>query len=277
MGPATLEDCPIVLRFDIADCAALMDELTRISQRAAETIIRSGGPHGVRIKADGSPVTAADEAAEAVIRDGLARLDPALPIISEEQAPHDRPCVGSSTYFLVDPLDGTREFIAGRDEYTVNIALVSEGAPILGIITAPALGLIWRGIVGRGAERIAAATESSRPQAIRTRPRPAGEFIAVVSRSHLEARTQAFLDDFPQAKRVASGSAIKFCRLAEGVADLYPRLAPTRDWDVAAGHAIVTAAGGRVVAPDGTSLAYGTADLIIPGFLAWGDPAKPII
>jgi 3'(2'), 5'-bisphosphate nucleotidase len=258
--------------FDIAACAALMGELTDISVRAAATIGRTGGEGGVRIKADGSPVTAADEAAEAVINDSLARLDPVLPIISEEQAERERPNVHAPSYFLVDPLDGTREFIAGRDEYTINIALMTDGAPILGIITAPALGLIWRGIVGRGAERIAfAGGKISAPEAIRGRPQPSSELIAVVSRSHLEARTQAYLDGLPVAERVPSGSAIKFCRLAEGAADLYPRLAPTRDWDVAAGHAIVAAAGGRVVAPDGAALVYNTAELIIPGFVAWGD------
>jgi len=252
-----------------------MAKLTDISVRAAETIRRLGDGGDVRIKADGSPVTAADEAAEAVIRDGLARLDPVLPIVSEEQAEGDRPTVKAVRYFLVDPLDGTREFIAGRNEYTINIALVADGAPILGIITAPALGLIWRGIVGRGAERIATADgASARPEAIRARPRPASELIALVSRSHLEARTQGYLDGLPVTKRVSCGSALKFCRLAEGAADLYPRLAPTHDWDVAAGHAIIEAAGGHMVAPDGTPLVYGTAELIIPGFLAWGD--KPI-
>ena len=126
----------------------------------------------MRIKADGSPVTAADEAAEAVIRDGLARLAPALPIISEEQAAHEQPSRSNGgSYFLVDPLDGTREFIAGRDEYTVNIAIVADGTPILGIIAAPALGLIWRGIVGRGAERLAiSAQKAATPQA---NPHPA--------------------------------------------------------------------------------------------------------
>jgi 3'(2'), 5'-bisphosphate nucleotidase len=259
---------------DTAACIALMGELTAISVRAAEAIVRTGAEGGVRIKSDGSPVAPADEAAEAVIRDGLARLDPLLPIISEEQAERDRPSVGAAHYFLVDPLDGTREYIAGRNEYTINIALMADGAPILGIITAPALGLIWRGIVGRGAERtIIAGDVSAPPEPIHCRPLPAGELIAVVSRSHLEPRTRAYLDRLPSAKRVSCGSALKFCRLAEGAADLYPRLAPTRDWDVAAGHAIVVAAGGRMVAPDGTAIVYNTAELLIPGFLAWGDKA----
>ncbi len=252
--------------------ATFVAALTDIGVHAAAAIRRIAGAGDVRTKADGSPVTTADEASEAVIRDGLARLDPALPIISEEQAERDRPRVTAASYFLVDPLDGTREFIAGRDEYAINIALMSDGAPVLGIIAAPALGLIWRGIVGRGAERIVLMGDQvSPPEAIHGRPQPSDNLVAMISRSHIEARTQAYLDRLPSVKRVSSGSALKFCRLAEGSADLYPRLAPTRDWDVAAGHAIVTAAGGRVTAPDGTALVYGTADLIIPGFVAWGD------
>jgi 3'(2'), 5'-bisphosphate nucleotidase len=270
----TAEEPPIVPRLDPTACAEMMGELTKISERAAETIMHLG-LQGTRVKADGSPVTAADEAAEAVICDALARLYPELPVISEEQAERDRPSVEAGSYLLVDPLDGTREFVAGRDEYTINIAVMTDGVPALGVITAPALGLIWRGVVGRGAERMTMGKLSNgQPDAIRSRPRPAGEFIAAVSRSHLEARTRAYLDRLPEAKLVAFGSALKFCRLAEGTADLYPRLAPTRDWDVAAGHAIVAAAGGSVVAPDGAPLAYGTAELLIPGFLAWGDASR---
>ena len=265
--------------FDIAACAALMDELTAISARAAVAIKNHSDQVSVRAKADGSPVTAADEAAEAVICEALARLAPAVPIISEEQADREKPKLPiglpssvAASYFLVDPLDGTREFIAGRDEYTINIALMSAGAPILGVITAPAFGLTWRGIVGRGAERIAVAGgKSAPPSAIHTRPRRERDLVVLVSRSHLEARTRAYLDRFPQAQQVQCGSSIKFCRLAEGAADLYPRLAPTHDWDVAAGHAILKAAGGDVTAPDGSPLVYGSPDLLIPGFLAAGE------
>jgi len=264
---------------DAAACAELMDALTAISASAMAAIRDAAGNGAVQIKADGSPVTAADDAAEAVIRDGLARLAPALPIISEEHAAREeatkskRPNGGRASYFLVDPLDGTREFIAGLDEYTINIAVVTNGAPMLGIITAPALGLAWRGIVGRGAERIELSDgKISSPRAIRTRPRPERGLVAMVSRSHLETRTRTYLNGFPQVKLVQCGSSVKFCRLAEGLADLYPRLAPTHDWDIAAGHAILAAAGGRVAAPDGAPLVYGTSDLLIPAFLAWGDP-----
>jgi 3'(2'), 5'-bisphosphate nucleotidase len=259
--------------FDITAGTDLMNELTAISTAAAAAILGSRGDRQFRIKADGSPVTRADEAAEAIIRDGLNRVAPTLPIVSEEQAERERPSVGAR-YFLVDPLDGTREFIAGRDEYTVNVGLISDGAPILGIIVAPALGLIWRGNVGRGAERLEFSPgKTSRPQAIHTRARPAGELVVMVSRSHLDAPTQAYLDALPHARRFACGSSVKFCRLAEGVADHYPRLGPTRDWDVAAGHAVLAAAGGSLIQPDGSPLRYGTPDLRIPAFLAWGSPA----
>ena len=152
----------------------------------------------------------------------------------------------------------------------INIALMAGSAPVLGIIAAPALGLIWRGIVGRGAERVAFAPDGNarRRSPIHTRPRPQGELVVLVSRSHLEPRTQTFLDGLPKARTVPCGSAVKFCRVAEGSADLYPRLAPTRDWDVAAGHALVEAAGGQLRTPDGAPLVYGTPDLRIPGFIA---------
>jgi 3'(2'), 5'-bisphosphate nucleotidase len=265
---------------DAAACAVLMDALTDLSVRAAQAIRDCSGTGGVRNKADGSPVTAADEAAEAVIRDGLARLAPAVPIISEEHAAREKPIVptgAGASYFLVDPLDGTREFIAGSDEYTVNIAIVTDRVPILGVIAAPASGLAWRGIVGRGAEKLEFTGDKVSPTGrIHTRQRPAREPVIMISRSHLEARTRAYLGGFPQAKHVQCGSSVKFCRLAEGSADLYPRLAPTHDWDIAAGHAILAAAGGRVVAPDGSPLVYGSPELLIPSFIASGDPATSI-
>jgi 3'(2'), 5'-bisphosphate nucleotidase len=266
--------------FDIAACAALLDELTAIGARAARAIRELSGHGGVRNKADGSPVTAADEAAEAAICEGLARLAPGVPIIAEEQAAREKPLLPlpsasgeTAPYFLVDPLDGTREFIAGSDEYTVNIALMNAGVPICGIIAAPASGLLWRGIVGRGAERLAfTGIQRSAPEPIHTRPRPADELVVLVSRSHLESRTRAYLNAVPRARPVQCGSSLKFCRLAEGAADLYPRLAPTHDWDIAAGHAILKAAGGDVTTPDGLPLAYGSPDLLIPDFIASGVP-----
>ncbi len=260
---------------DAATCAQLIEPLTALAARAARAIRQAASNGAVRRKADGSPVTDADLAAEMTIRQGLTDIAPALAVISEEQA--EPRATASESYFLVDPLDGTREFIAGRDEYTVNIALMSSGAPILGLIAAPALGLLWRGIVGSGAERVALSPDGANlpPSAIHGRRRPESGTVVMVSRSHLDTRTQAYLDGLPQSRTEASGSAVKFCRLAEGSADLYPRLGPTRDWDVAAGHAIVAAAGGRVVTPEGKPLRYGTPELLIPAFIASADATIP--
>src|SRR5581483_4986618 len=187
--------------------------------------------------------------------------------ISEEQAGRETP-PASDAYFLVDPLDGTREFIAGRNEYTVNIALMTHGTPTLGIICMPALGHIWRGVVGHGAEWIEGAGGTT-PRAIHVRRSPDQPTI-MISRSHLDAQTQAYVEKLDRAKLVQCGSSVKFCHIAEGKADLYPRLAPTHDWDIAAGHAILQAAGGSVTTPDGKAIAYGTKDLLIPAFVARG-------
>jgi 3'(2'), 5'-bisphosphate nucleotidase len=199
-----------------------------------------------------------------------------VPILSEERVALEKAAAAGAHYFLVDPLDGTREFVAGLNEYTVNIALIAAGAPALGVIVAPALGTIWRGIIGRSAERLEfSARQVSAPVPIKTRPRPtSSEVVVAVSRSHLDTRTERYLARLPHVRRVTCGSSVKFCRLAEGSADLYPRLAPTRDWDIAAGHAILVAAGGTVVDPDGAALVYGSADLRVPAFIALGDPAR---
>jgi 3'(2'), 5'-bisphosphate nucleotidase len=257
--------------------AALMEPLTDLVIRAGAAIIAINW-QAMRVegKADGSPVTEADLAADRIIAEGLARLIPELPALSEERA-HlaNLPCTGS--FFLIDPLDGTKEFVAGRDEFTVNLALVTEGTPLLGIIGAPALGLVWRGLVGRGAERLTVnGTSAGAAEPIRTRPAPrSGEpWIAAVSRSHGDARTESFIAARPGAIRQTIGSAVKFARLAEGKADIYPRLAPTSEWDVAAGHAVVTAAGGRITDAAGAPLRFGLGrqGFIVPEFIAWGDP-----
>jgi 3'(2'), 5'-bisphosphate nucleotidase len=258
-----------VAAFDIAACVALMNELTAIATRAAAAIHELGAS-SLRHKADSSPVTAADEASEAVIFQGLEKVAPGIPIVSEERSEVDGRGGKGPIYFLVDPLDGTREFIAGRGEFTVNIALIDAGAPRIGIIAAPAADMIWRGIVGRGAERLALSGKS-KPTPIRTRTFPSKPVI-MVSRSHLDSRTKAYLAGVPQGCPVACGSSLKFCRIAEGSADLYPRLAPTHDWDVAAGHAIVVAASGDIRTAGGSALAYGTTERLIPDFIVRGDP-----
>lgn len=251
--------------------------LTEVAVQASVAILRVDFRKArTRHKADQSPVTEADEAAHAVIAEGVRRAAPGIPVVSEE-APCDWQGEAPHEFILVDPLDGTAEFIAGRLEYTVNIALVRAGTPAVGVVAAPALGLIWRGASGQ-AERLRfsvgdAPGKPRRAAKIHTRPWPASEPVAAVSRTHFDALSAAFLQRFAPVKEVAFGSALKFCRLAEGAVDFYPRLAPTFEWDVAAGHAVVVAGGGVVLAPDGGALKYGRRHVgfRVEGFTAWGD------
>lgn len=202
---------------------------------------------------------------------------PDTPVISEEATARGHRVTTGERFFLVDPLDGTREFVAGLDEYTVNIALVVGGLPVLGVIAAPARAMLWRGASGHGAERLM-LSPGDPPQAarervsIRVRPRPQGALRVLTSRSHLDAATEAYVSRLSQVERVACGSSLKFGLLAEGAADLYPRLGPISQWDIAAGHALLVAAGGKVVAPDGKPLRYGDRDgsFLMQGFIARG-------
>jgi 3'(2'), 5'-bisphosphate nucleotidase len=256
--------------------APLADALTDLVARAAAAILAiAPAALDTRLKADESPVTAADEAADAVIAQGLARLMPDVAVVSEES--RERPSVLGKTFVLVDPLDGTKEFVKGLGEYTVNLAIVAGGEPIAGFVAAPALGLLWRGVVGRGAERLG-LDRAAAPVAIRCRPAPPDGLVAAASRSHFTAATAAFLDRAGVTSRISCGSSLKFCRLAEGAVDIYPRLSGISEWDIAAGHALVTAAGGVVTTPKGTPLRYGNAaqGYNVPGFIAWGDPTRRI-
>jgi 3'(2'), 5'-bisphosphate nucleotidase len=257
---------------------ALMARLTaEVAVAAAATLeVARSGPN-VRLKADRSPVTDADERSQAILLESAARLLPGVAVVSEET--ERRPSRLGDVFVLIDPLDGTKEYVAGSNEYTVNLAIVQGGAPIAGIVAVPAEGLIYRGVVGRGAERLAMSPDgtiaAAAAQPVRVRAAPRGGLAAAVSRSHLDPATVALLDRLGVTKRVACGSALKFCRVAEGIADIYPRLATTCEWDVAAGHALVAAAGGVLTLPEGGALRYGDAagDFRIPAFIAWGDRA----
>lgn len=261
----------------------ILDGLSEIVSRAAQATLAtpfSSVPQ--RIKNDLSPVTAADEASEKLILEGLARLLPGVPVIAEESAANARLDRLGPSFLVVDPLDGTKEFLAGRDEFTVNVALVTHGVPIAGIIAAPAQGLLWRGVVGGKAERLrlrlgAAPSQAYDRSFIRARPAPARLTVAT-SRTHLDEMTEDFLSRLPVGKRYLCGSAVKFCHIAEGAADIYPRLSPTREWDVAAGCALLVAAGGIVTAPDGSPMRFGriAEKFLVPGFIAWGDPTRAV-
>ena len=230
---------------------------------------------GVRTKADQSPVSEADELAEVIILDGLKRCAPGIPVLAEESASKGyRPKTGDR-FILVDPVDGTREFISRNGEFTVNIALVEHGVPVVGAVYAPVLGKLWvaadtAAVWEIGPGQPLAAARSHRPIAVRTAP---AAMVAVASRSHGDAETEAFLARLPIGERRGAGSSLKFCLVAEGEADVYPRFGPTMEWDTAAGDAVLRTAGGCVMALEGGPLAYGKTDVDYrnTGFIAWGD------
>lgn len=257
------------------DALAKLAPLTRLVLRAGAAIMTI--PHDAKVtqKQDGSPVTFADLAADRLIGEGLAQIAPQVPVLSEECCGKGHPM--SNSFFVVDPLDGTKEYIAGRDEFTVNLALVCDGLPVLGIISAPAQGLAWRGMLGHGAERLTITADGATfvASAISTRSllQPGEPWTATVSRSHLDAATISFINARPGAVHATLGSALKFCWIAEGKADIYPRLTPIYEWDIVAGTALVCAAGGKVTDATGAPLRFDEPrpNFIVPEFIAWGD------
>lgn len=250
---------------------ALLDRLAQIAQEAGREIM---AVHATAFestaKPDGSPVTEADLRADRVIRAALARDFPGIAVVSEEAAPDI--ASAPQRFFLVDPLDGTKEFIARNGEFTVNIALVDGERAVAGVVLAPALGECFVGAAGLGACKRSAHTE----HAIRTSPVAAGATLRVLgSRFHRGAGTDAWLGRLGRAHEVTTiGSSLKFCRIAEGAADLYVKIGPTSQWDTAAGQAVLEAAGGAVRRADGLPLAYGAAHALVnPDFVAVGDRA----
>ncbi|MCJ8190354.1 3'(2'),5'-bisphosphate nucleotidase CysQ [Sphingomicrobium aestuariivivum] len=253
----------------------LLDALGESAREAGEAIlqiVRQG--FDVERKSDASPVTVADRAAEAVILEALRSHAPGVPVIAEEEVAAGRIPHHDGIFFLVDPLDGTKEFIRGGDDYTVNIGLVEHGQPVMGVIFAPATGHLHLGIADRGAW-----IEAGGPRrAIHCRDL-GEERMAVASKSHLSQATVDYLEHAfggHVPERASVGSSLKFCILAEGHADIYPRLSPTMEWDTAAGHAVLIGAGGRVDGPDGERLEYGKRAYFNPGFVAtagWKAPS----
>jgi len=221
----------------------------------------------VRTKADASPVTAADERSEALIIGRLAELAPEIPVVAEESVARGRiPDISGGRFFLVDPIDGTKEFISRNGEFTVNIALIEEGEPSLGVVHLPALGeTYWSAADGRAWRR----RPSAEPEPIYCRE-PGDGLVVVASRSHRDKSTDEYLQRFPVDEVVSAGSSLKLCRVAEGAADMYPRLGRTMEWDIAAGHAVLAAAGGYVLTPDGAPFRYAKPDFLNGDFIAWG-------
>ncbi|MFC3150624.1 3'(2'),5'-bisphosphate nucleotidase CysQ [Litoribrevibacter euphylliae] len=241
-----------------------LDIVTAIAKQAGDTIM--GIYHkdfSVYEKSDESPLTEADLAAHKIICEGLAKAFPDLPILSEESVTvsyEDRK--GWDVFWLVDPLDGTKEFIKKNDEFTVNIALIVNGAPVLGVVYAPALDTVYAGAQGLGAIKIVDDQVSD----IAVKTAPDDSWALVGSRSHRGEHMDNYLKSFSNYEFISKGSSLKLCMVAEGVADLYPRLGPTSEWDTAAAHAVVVAAGGVVNDQEGKPLQYNKENILNPWF-----------
>ena len=260
------------------DHQLLANELIGAVHLAGARILDHYGKADVELKSDNSPVTVADREADAVLVETLSRIAPSIPVISEESSPSAQ-VADDRQFFLVDPLDGTKEFIHGRDEFTVNVALIENRTPRFGIVYAPALGRAYVTLAPGRAAKVPLDARAPMPNfgkleftPIETRAPDHDDLVAAISRSHLDEKTEAFLAQRGISRTHASGSSLKFCSLAEGLADVYPRFGRTMEWDTAAGHAVLAAAGGSVLDETGRSLTYGKLDdkYANPGFVAWG-------
>jgi len=264
------------------------DEIGRLAEGLLPVVLAAAraqmahfaGDVAVERKADQSPVTAADREAEEIILEGLDRLAPGVPVIAEEAVTGGRvPDIAGRPFFLVDPLDGTKGFIKGRREFTINVALVEGGRPAFGVVYAPALADLYV-TLSPGAAAGGQVPPDARPARladcalapIRTRVPDPHALLALVSHSHLTRATESFLGRYHVIERRALASSLKFCLSARGEADIYPRVGPTSEWDTAAGHAVLAAAGGAVTRLDGSPLAYGNREraFVNPDFVAWG-------
>jgi len=263
---------------DSANLDAIAEVFAELAVAAGDAVMRIyGGDVHARAKVDNSPVCDADLAAEDVILKGLAARLPHLPVFSEEAVAAGAKLEPSDAFILVDPLDGTREFLARNGEFTVNLGLILNGVPIAGVVYAPALADIWiAGTTAVFARVSPGATLPSPAQRTSLHARRAGQngLVALVSRSHDTPETESYLAQLPIKNRLSAGSSLKFCKIAEGLADIYPRFGPTMEWDTAAGDALLRRAGGTVRDEAGRLLAYGkfAERLKNSAFVAWGDP-----
>ena len=257
------------------DLDALREGIIALARDAASRILAIyDGAFTVKHKDDKSPLTAADMAAHHCIVEGLERLTPDIPVLSEESA-EDVPTLVRREWrrmWLVDPLDGTREFIKRNGEFTVNIALIEDGVPVLAVVQAPVTGALWHAQRGRGAFRRDGEVDIE----LQTRRPAIAPLRIAASRSHPDPRSVALMQRIGDAEAIPLGSSLKFCRIAEGGMDVYPRFGPTSEWDTAAGQCVLEAAGGVVIDPQGRPLRYNQRDTILNGdFLALGDAALP--
>jgi len=249
--------------------------LVELALNAADEIMAIyANEFDVKMKADASPVTLADKRAETVILDGLRQLEPDIDVIAEEAYAAGESGEIGDVFFLVDPLDGTREFIKRNDEFTVNIALIVGNSPQIGVVVAPALSQTYYAFAP-GEAFVATKTGPDKP--IRVRPSNPNHVVAIASRSHSDEQTKSYLSELGVGETISAGSSLKFCLLAAGKADIYPRFGPTCEWDIAAGHAILRAAGGNLCTIDGSEFCYGKQrdKFLNPGFIAWGAGDRP--
>ncbi|WP_372972650.1 3'(2'),5'-bisphosphate nucleotidase CysQ [Marinobacter sp.] len=247
---------------------SLLDKVLEIADTASRKVMEIyQTDFEVQTKDDNSPITAADIASHHVIVDGLKALTPDIPILSEESAnaPWDER-KDWTRFWLVDPIDGTKDFTNRTGEFTVNIALIEDGEPVMGVVTAPALNEAYWGIKGQGAWKREADGSIRKLEVVN----PPEAVRAVASKNHMNEETRTFIEQLGNHELVQAGSSLKFCRIAEGQADIYPRLGPTCEWDTGAAHAVLVAAGGKVTQLDGTPLAYGKEDVLNPYFVASG-------
>lgn len=267
--------------------AAASDEIDNLARLFANLAIAAGAlamevldnlSIESRLKSDASPVTEADERIEAYLLRELERSLPGVPFLAEESAARGMTLGAEQSFLLIDPIDGTREFLARSPDFTVNVALAEKSAPRVGAVYAPAQGRVW--FAGaRGYEADAAPGQSLPPaqdwRLLRARPRPQDGLVALISKSHLDEETRTFLSRHPIARNIPIGSSLKFCLLARGEADVYPRFGPTMEWDTAAADAVLRAAGGATLDPQGAPLRYGKADAGYRNgpFIAWADAA----
>lgn len=260
------------------DTKRLARELLQPVHAAGACIMQHYGRPKVALKDDRSPVTDADREADTILVKALADLAPGIAVVAEESSPHIT-IEPHEPFFLVDPLDGTREFISARTEFTVNVALIEKQRPVFGMVYAPALSLLYLTHEDNMAAKALLDPNAAFPGSdalaltqIATRPVPQGGPTAAVSRSHLDDATRAYIEEHGITDTFASGSSLKFCCIADGQADVYPRFGRTMEWDTAAGHAVLRAAGGEVTGTGGEAFLYGkTSDSYAnPGFIAWG-------
>jgi len=267
----------------MTDLIRLLAPIIDISRQASVAILNIyNSDFDVEHKQDNSPLTMADLASHHVIIEGLQKLTPNWPVLSEESANIDWPTRRDwQRYWLVDPLDGTKEFIKRNGEFTVNIALIDQHRPVLSAVLAPVLNTVWFAAEGFGAQcavlddlnQMINDLEQLKPTDIQTRKTSPAKPIVVASRSHVNEALQAYLNKLPEHQRLACGSSLKFCRVAEGSADLYPRLGPTSEWDTAAAQCVVEQAGGQVLKANGEILLYNKKEsLLNPEFIVVADP-----